>query len=118
MRVSSAGLWMAMGSKRVGVHSCRASSMAWELFSSSVRRTVALLVRPVARASWRDFLKERRCERRWIMGQRSVERPRRVSTALNGELGIAAKVWMGQGKKEDSMLAFGDVPRERAAITS
>jgi hypothetical protein len=42
----------------------RAISMAWEVFSSSVRRTVALLVWPAAIAASREDLKDNKCERR------------------------------------------------------
>tara|TARA_R110002060_G_scaffold26196_6_gene35712 strand:+ start:1145 stop:1309 length:165 start_codon:yes stop_codon:yes gene_type:complete len=54
------------------------------------------------------------------MGQRSVERPRSVSTALSGELGIESVdvVDVGKGGGAVSSLAFGAVPRDRAAITS
>lgn len=87
MRVSSTLLSIAISSK-VGFQSLSASSMACVSFSSSVRRTVALLVSPEARAASMAFLTDKRCDRRWIMGHRSVDRPRRVSTALNAELGM------------------------------
>lgn len=55
-----------------------------------------------------------------MIGQRSVERPRRVSTALNGELGTEPVDTGGVGKGDDVAwaLAFGAVPSDRAAITS
>jgi hypothetical protein len=94
--------------------------MAWEVLSSSVRRTVALLVWPAAIAASRETLKDSKCERRWIMGQRSVERPRRVSTALSGELGAGNSDagGVGKGAVVGCELVFGGVPSESAAITS
>lgn len=104
----------------VGFQFVRASSMAWEVFSSSVRRTMALLVSPLEMAASRACLWDRRCERRWIMGQRSVEKPRSVSTAFRGEerLGISSMGGMGNGVDDGWWLVFGEVPSERAAITS
>lgn len=58
---------------------------------------MALLVSPDARAVSMALLSERRCDRRWIMGQRSVDRPRRVSTALNAEFGMPVTGREGQG---------------------
>jgi hypothetical protein len=62
--------------------------------SSSVRRTVALLACPAAMAASSETLKDRRCERRWIIGQRSVERRaecrRRLTVTLN--LGIRSRL--------------------------
>ena len=52
------------------------------------------------------------------MGQRSVDRPRRVSTALKAELRNGGSRGMGEGYGVDWMFAFGVVPSERAAITS
>ena len=54
------------------------------------------------------------------MGQRSVERPRSVSTALNGELGIILSASDGSlnGVGVGCELEFGDVPSESAAIRS
>jgi hypothetical protein len=65
-------------------------------------------------------LKERRCERRWIIGQRSVEKPRRVSTAFSGEFGMvsADDGGMGKGTEVGCVLELGAVPKESAAITS
>ena len=65
-------------------------------------------------------MKERRCDKRWIMGQRSVEKPRRVSTAFNGESGMLPAVDGGTGKGAEvgCVLVLGEVPNERAAITS
>lgn len=81
---------------------------------------MALLVWPAAMAASREILKERRWERRWIIGQRSVERPRSVSTAFRGDPGIlpSQEGDVGNGVEAGCVLAFGDVPRERAAITS
>lgn len=55
-----------------------------------------------------------------MIGQRSVERPRSVSTALSGELGIEPvdAGGVGNGGEIGSWLAFGAVPRDSAAITS
>lgn len=94
--------------------------MAWDVLSSSVRRTVALLVSPAVIAASRDLLTERRRERRWIIGQRSVERPRSVSTAFRGELdnGSVDTGGVGKGVEEDCAFEFGAVPSDRAAITS
>lgn len=104
---------------RAGCQLVSASSIAIELFSSSVRRTVASFVRPAATAASSWFLKERRCDRRWIIGQRSVENPRRVSTALSGESGILPlDGGTGNGVEVGCVFALGDVPIERAAITS
>lgn len=56
MRISSARtpLWSSMekiDEVSWGFHSLRAISIAWDVFSSSVRRTVALLVSPAAVAA-------------------------------------------------------------------
>lgn len=61
MRVSSHKLlnlvsWMSSAECSVGFQLVRASSMAWEVLSSSVRRTVALEVSPACIASAREFL--------------------------------------------------------------
>ena len=105
---------------RAGCQLVSASSIAIELFSSSVRRTVASFVRPAATAASSWVLKERRCDRRWIIGQRSVENPRRVSTALSGESGILPldDGGTGNGAEVGCVFVLGDVPIERAAITS
>lgn len=94
--------------------------MAWEVLSSSVFRTVALLVSPLDMAASRDCLWERRWERRWIMGHRSVEKPRRVSTACNGELpfGVLSTGGTGKGVEQGWVFVFGGVPNDSAAITS
>ena len=125
MRVSSAmvsGLSSpsSLGGLRWGFHSRRAISIAWDVLSSSVRRTVALLVWPAAMAASSEVLKDSKCERRWIMGHRSVERPRRVSTALNGEFeaGNSEAGGVGKGAAVGCELVFGGVPSESAAITS
>ena len=105
---------------RAGCQLVSASSIAIELFSSSVRRTVASFVRPAATAALSWVLKDRRCDRRWIIGQRSVENPRRVSTALSGESGILPldDGGTGNGSEVGCVFVLGDVPIERAAITS
>ena len=79
-----------------------------------------MLVCPAAIAASSETLKDRRCERRWIIGQRSVERPRRVSTALNGEFELRNSESGGEGNGAvvGCELVFGGVPNERAAITS
>jgi hypothetical protein len=79
---------LANGAEMGGFQLVRACSMAWDVLSSSVRRTVALIVSPIARADLIEALNDKRCERRWIIGHRSVARPRRVSTALKGEFFI------------------------------
>lgn len=48
----------------VGFQFVRANSMACDVLSSSVRRTVALLVSPLAIAASIDCLWDKRCERR------------------------------------------------------
>lgn len=55
-----------------------------------------------------------------MIGQRSVERPRSVSTALNGDLGIeySDEEGNGNGAAVGWVLVFGAVPSESAAITS
>jgi hypothetical protein len=124
MRVSSAddsvGFSSLPGEPRRGFHSRSAISMAWEVLSSSVRRTVALLVSPAAIAASRETLNDSRCERRWMMGQRSVERPRRVSTSLRGELvPVKSNVGgVGNGVDVGCEVLFGGVPSDSAAITS
>lgn len=53
------------------------------------------------------------------MGQRSVERPRRVSTEFRGDEGVSG--WGGPvkgGGAADASVVLGGMPRERAAITS
>lgn len=104
----------------VGFQFVSAISMAWDVLSSSVRRTVALLSSPAIRASSRDCLKESKCDRRCIMGHRSVDRPRSVSTAFSGEIGIERSGGTGNGNGVDvgCVLVFGAVPRDRAAMTS
>lgn len=94
--------------------------MAWEVLSSSVRRTVALLRSPAATAASRECLKDRRCERRWMMGQRSVESPSSVSTAFNAEFELRNSESGGGGKGAAVgwELVCGGVPSESAAITS
>ena len=49
---------------RQGLHSIRAISMASELLSSLVRRTLAVLSWPAKIARSREHLKDNRCERR------------------------------------------------------
>ena len=118
MRVSSASLSQAV--VREGSQFVKASSIAWDVFSSSVRSTEALEIWPRERAVAMDDLKERRWERRWIMGQRVVERPRRVSTALRGVAEVKEESGKSEGKGVvvGRVVVLGDVPRERAAITS
>lgn len=60
-----------------------------------------------------------------MMGQRVVEKPSRVSTALSGEEGVVSKEsaegeegGYGNGAVVGWVVVLGDVPRERAAITS
>jgi hypothetical protein len=55
-----------------------------------------------------------------MIGQRSVERPRRVSTALSGEFAVGNSLTGGDGKGAvvGCVVVFGGVPSERAAITS
>lgn len=77
-----------------------------------------MLVWPAAIAASREVLKDSKWDRRWIMGHRSVDSPRRVSTALNGEFGIKNSGDEGNGVDTGWELAFGGVPSERAAITS
>ena len=79
---------------------------------------MALLVCPVATAATRDFLNERRWDSRWMIGHRSVDRPRRVSTALSAEMGIEVTTGPGGAQEVVWILAFGGLPSERAAITS
>lgn len=54
------------------------------------------------------------------MGQRSVERPSRVSTRLRGfsVVVLSEDAGYGNGAAVGALDAFGDVPRERAAMTS
>jgi hypothetical protein len=73
---------------RVGFQLVSAISMACDVLSSSVRSTVALLNSPATKASSSDCLKESKCDSRCIMGHRSVDSPRSVSTALSGEIGF------------------------------
>ena len=85
-----------------------------------MRKTVALLVWPAATAASREYLNDNRCERRWIMGQRSVDRPKRVSIAISGEFDDRDSKAGGNGKGATigCELVLGGVPSERAAITS
>lgn len=55
-----------------------------------------------------------------MMGHRSVENPRSVSTALRGELSVAVPSagGTGNGVEHGWVFLFGGVPNERAAITS
>ena len=105
---------------RVGFQFVSANSIACEVLSSSVRKTVALLVSPAAIAASREFLYDRRWESRWIIGQRSVERPSSVSTALSGESGMVVSDGEGnwKGVAVGWVLEFGAVPSDSAVITS
>jgi hypothetical protein len=102
--------------ERVGVHSVNACSIAWEVVSSSARNTLAFVISPAASASSSDFLKDNRCERRWMIGQRSVERPKSVSTEFSGELKNGCS--SGKGVAVGCDVVLGEVPSDRAAITS
>lgn len=53
-----------------------------------------------------------------MIGQRSVERPRRVSTDPSGDDGRGDAGAIGKGLDAVRLVVFGAVPRERAAITS
>jgi hypothetical protein len=53
-----------------------------------------------------------------MIGHRSVDRPRRVSTALSAEMGIEVTTGPGGAQEVVWILAFGGLPSERAAITS
>jgi hypothetical protein len=94
--------------------------MACDVFSSSVLITIALLVCPAATAASSEILNDSRCDSRWIIGHRSVERPRRVSTQFRGEFGFERLQGSGRGKGVaiGGVLVCGEVPSERAAITS
>jgi hypothetical protein len=84
--------------------------------SSSVRNTLALVISSAATASLSDFLNDNRCERRWIIGQRSVERPKSVSTEFNGELKYGCS--SGKGAAVGCDVVLGEVPSDKAAMTS
>jgi len=104
----------------VGFQFVSAVLIAWDVLSSSLRRTEALLVSFMEMAVSREFLKDSSWERRWIMGQRSVERPRSVSTELRGELG--SMIFDGGAGERGTAVAWvlllGAVPSDKAAITS
>lgn len=68
----------------VGFQLVRASSIACDEFSSSVLMTTALLVCPAASAASSEVLYASRCDNRCIMGHKSVDSPRRVSTECRG----------------------------------
>lgn len=55
-----------------------------------------------------------------MIGQRSVEKPNRVSTAFSGDSGTGPLEvgGIGKGVEVGCVLVFGDVPSDRAAITS
>lgn len=93
--------------------------MACDVFSSSVRRTVALLVSPIASAASMDVLNDNKWESRCMIGHKSVDNPRRVSTEFRGEGGKGLE-GAGNGKGCDigCVLVLGGVPKDRAAITS
>jgi len=59
---------------------------------------------------------ERRCESRWIMGQRSVAMPSSVSTELRGEGEELERTV--RGMRDGGSAELGEVPRERAVMTS
>ena len=107
------------GTSEVGMYGdqlLRASSMAAVVVSNSVRSTVVFNVFPDAVASASSCRAGRRCDIRWIMGQRSVAIPSRVSTAERGfEGGLGGRV--GE-EREGGRGDRGEEPKERAAITS
>lgn len=90
---------LAEACETVGFQVLSANSIACEAFSNSVLRTEALLVWPATVADSSEFLRDSKWDNRWMIGHRSVERPRRVSTELSGELGTSFE-WaeLGTGK--------------------
>jgi hypothetical protein len=94
----------------------RASSIACVVVSSSVRSTVAFDMLALASAAWSSRFASRRWESLWMMGQRSVAMPRRVSTEFSGEIdGIDGRF---KGLRGVVVVDIGDVPKESAAMTS
>lgn len=99
----------------VGVQVFRAISIALLVLSNSVRKTLALDEFPVSSASARSAWTSLRFESRWIIGHKSVAIPSSVSTELNG---VEASIVGENGDIACGVLDIGDVPHDRADITS
>ena len=106
-----------MGIGRIdGTQFVRASSMAWEVDSSSVRSTAALDVLPQVSAISSSRFASKRWDSLCMIGQRSVAMPRRVSTEFKGE--ADGNEGRFSGLRGAVAVDTGEVPKERAAIVS
>lgn len=104
-----------------GCHSVRARSIACAVDENSARRTANFDEEEEEEEEddWSSSdLSGRRVDSRWIMGQRVVDIPRRVSTFDRGEVVGAPRGERGRRWEADGGLERGEVPFERAVITS
>lgn len=110
------------GVKSAGSCGCQlfnAASIACAVELNSVLKTAIFVGEELDEMAWsREDLREERPESRWMMGQRVVDMPSRVSMLLSGEVGVAPMGEKGSRPPGEGVVLIGEVLFDKAVITS